>query len=129
MTQETVNHNHNNDNAPNLVENRPVTVTKGWLHSFAAATLLPIGSEPTLLYLLESGRAPWLLWLVASVGNTLGAVVNWGIGRYLRRFQGAAWFPVSDRSLTKAQARFDRFVEAWLPENEYEGAIVCGPWL
>ncbi|MBV1922282.1 MAG: DedA family protein [Pseudomonadales bacterium] len=91
-----------------------------WLHSFAAATLLPIGSEPTLLVLLEKGYNPLLLLLFATVGNTAGAVVNWVIGRYLLRFKGASWFPISNESLMKAQKQFSRrgvwvLLLAWLP--------------
>ena len=90
------------------------------LHSFAAATLLPLGSEPTLLVLLEKGYNPLLLLLFATGGNTTGAVVNWFIGRYLLRFKGANWFPISNDSLIKAQKQFSRrgvwvLLLAWLP--------------
>ena len=91
-----------------------------WLHSFAAATLLPIGSEPTLLFLLEGGGNPPLLLALATLGNTLGAAVNWWLGRYLLHFQEAKWFPVSSQSLERAQTQFSRrgvwvLLFAWLP--------------
>ncbi|OUS29379.1 hypothetical protein A9Q99_09780 [Gammaproteobacteria bacterium 45_16_T64] len=90
------------------------------LHSFVAATLIPIGSEATLLLLLESGGLPWLLLAVATLGNTVGAIVNWGIGRYLLRFQDRGWFPISSEALEKAQQEFRRkgvwvLLLAWLP--------------
>lgn len=47
--------------------------------AFGAATILPFYSEVVLLATLESGHDPSLLWLVATLGNTLGAVVNWAI--------------------------------------------------
>jgi membrane protein YqaA with SNARE-associated domain len=42
-----------------------------------------MSSEVVLGALAVSGAADvWLLLAVATAGNTLGAVVNWGIGRY-----------------------------------------------
>ncbi|PCJ39075.1 MAG: hypothetical protein COA99_10770 [Moraxellaceae bacterium] len=90
------------------------------LHSFAAATLLPIGSEPTLLLLLEDGYTPSLLLFTATLGNTSGAVVNWWLGRYLLRYQGRSWFPFTEAVICRAQERFARsgvwvLLFAWLP--------------
>lgn len=43
-----------------------------------AATLFPAQSEAVLLALLHAGQqAPWLLWLVATLGNGTGSLVNW----------------------------------------------------
>lgn len=89
--------------------------------AFLAATLLPFYSEVTVAF---ATRHPdidlLLLWLSASVGNTLGAVVNWAIGRAVLRWRGRRWFPVSDAQLERAQRWFARFgiwslLFAWLP--------------
>jgi membrane protein YqaA with SNARE-associated domain len=48
--------------------------------AFVSATLLPMGSEALLLYDISEGHIIWLLWLVASVGNTLGSMVNYWLG-------------------------------------------------
>jgi membrane protein YqaA with SNARE-associated domain len=46
--------------------------------AFAAATLIPISSEVVLSALTKAdGFEIWLLVVVATVGNTLGSVVNW----------------------------------------------------
>ena len=51
--------------------------------AFAASTILPMSSEVVLGTLARSGSSEvWLLLAVATAGTTLGAVVNWGIGRY-----------------------------------------------
>lgn len=60
------------------------------------------------------------LWLVATAGNTLGAVVNWLLGRYLLHFQNRRWFPFKTRDIEKYQHWFQRYgvwslLFAWLP--------------
>ncbi|MCB2034896.1 MAG: DedA family protein, partial [Ottowia sp.] len=49
--------------------------------AFVSATLLPMGSEPAVFGLVKLN--PQLFWpaiLVATVGNTLGGVLNWWMG-------------------------------------------------
>ena len=54
--------------------------------SFLASTLLPGGSEAVLVYnLIESDNAPLLLLSIATLGNTLGGLTSWLIGRWLNR--------------------------------------------
>lgn len=89
--------------------------------SVASATLLPGGSEAALVALLANGARPvWALILVATAGNVLGAVINWVLGRGLRRFVGQRWFPVTAAQLARAEALFTRYgawtlLFAWLP--------------
>lgn len=50
--------------------------------AFFAATLLPGGSEAGFVALAHlNPEAVWLFVLVATVGNTLGGLVSFGIGR------------------------------------------------
>ena len=52
-----------------------------FLSSFVSATLAPGGSEILLVYLLGVGEEPdWLLWLVATTGNTIGGLSSWLVG-------------------------------------------------
>jgi membrane protein YqaA with SNARE-associated domain len=89
--------------------------------AFLAATILPFPSEVTLAGLLYAGRVEVAaLWLVATVGNTLGSMVNWGLGRFALRFQDHPSFPVRQNRLGRAQRWFNRFgiwtlLLAWLP--------------
>jgi len=48
--------------------------------SLAAATIIPVSSEATLLYYLHEGFPPHLLLLAAGSGNVLGSVINYFIG-------------------------------------------------
>jgi len=49
--------------------------------SFLAATILPFGSEVVFVTLLALGLDPWICTLVASVGNWLGGMTNYYLGR------------------------------------------------
>ena len=55
--------------------------------SFLASTLLPGGSEASLLYAAYQELAPApVLWSVATVGNSLGGLSSWVVGWWLRRY-------------------------------------------
>ena len=92
-----------------------------FLSALAAASLLPLQSEALLVALLLAGQQP-VVWLiaVASLGNVLGSLLNWWLGRSLERFRHARWFPVSERRLLQAQrgyARYGRWslLLSWMP--------------
>ncbi|OQM75639.1 YqaA family protein [Manganibacter manganicus] len=77
--------------------------------AFVAATILPAQSEAALIGLQLAGYPIVLLVVVASIGNTLGAVVNWALGRGVERFRHRRWFPVSASSLYRASAWYRRW--------------------
>ena len=78
--------------------------------AFLAATILPAQSELGLAGLVLSGdHSVVLLVAVASAGNTLGAVVNWALGRGLERFAGRRWFPVQPKQLERAAGWYRRY--------------------
>ncbi|WP_407293830.1 YqaA family protein [Stutzerimonas zhaodongensis] len=89
--------------------------------AFAAATLLPAQSEAVLVGLLLHGAQPAAaLLLVATLGNVLGSLVNWLLGRSVERLRHKRWFPVSDRQLERAQRRYHRYgrwtlLLSWVP--------------
>lgn len=90
------------------------------LTGFLAATLIPASSEALLLMLFQQGYIPWLLWLAATTGNTLGSCVNWFLGREIIRFRHKTWFPVTPEQLNRAESQFQRYgiwslLLAWLP--------------
>ncbi|KQV42470.1 hypothetical protein ASE23_15920 [Rhizobium sp. Root73] len=60
------------------------------------------------------------LFLAATAGNVLGAVVNFVLGRFLLRFEHRRWFPVSPLNRKRAEALFGRYgrpilLFSWLP--------------
>ena len=78
--------------------------------SFLAATLVPAQSELGLAYLIGQEKWPLIsLIAVASLGNIMGAMVNWYLGTACLRFQDKKWFPVSPSQLIRAQGWYQRF--------------------
>ncbi len=99
-----------------------ITVYGGLLLvALLAATILPAQSEGVLVGLILSKQyLVWLLWLVATIGNTVGSVINWWLGYALERFQHKRWFPLNPKQLARAQHHFQRYglwslLFSWLP--------------
>ena len=88
--------------------------------SFLAATILPFYSEVVLFALIRQGEPALMLIVIASVGNTLGALVNWYLGRFLLHYQDRRWFYFKKEQVAKMQYWFQRYgvwslLFAWLP--------------
>lgn len=69
---------------------------------------------------MAAGATPTAVLVIATAGNTAGAVVNWILGRGLERFRARRWFPFDEREVERAQCWFQRFgvwslLLAWLP--------------
>jgi membrane protein DedA with SNARE-associated domain len=72
-----------------------------FVSAFAASTILPMSSEVVLGALAVAGTTEvWMLFVVATAGNTLGAVANWALGRYV-----ATW---RTRLVSLNEAKFQR---------------------
>ncbi len=101
------------------------------LSAFLAATLVPFYSEVILVPLLLQGLDAVMLWTAATAGNTMGAAVNWGLGRFLLHYQHRPWFPVTPYRLGRAQRWFQRYgvwslLLAWLPIGGDALTLVAG---
>jgi membrane protein YqaA with SNARE-associated domain len=100
--------------------------------ALVAATVLPMQSEAVLAALLLGGNHPvGILLLVATVGNVLGSVVNWVLGRYLLRYRHARWFPATPQQLERAQGWYRRWgrwslLGSWLPVVGDPLTVVAG---
>ena len=91
-----------------------------FVSAFAASTILPMSSEVVLGALAVAGATDvWLLLAVATAGNTLGAVVNWGIGRYASTWR-ARLLSLDEVKFQRASRWFKRWgiwslLLSWLP--------------
>lgn len=85
-----------------------------FLASFLAATILPFGSEFVFVTLIALGLDPWTCVAVASVGNWLGGMTNY----YLGRLGKIEWI---EKYLKIKKQRIDK-IQQWL---EGKGAAMA----
>ena len=91
-----------------------------FLSAFLSATLLPGSSEALLLLRLSDG-APWLpLVITATLGNLLGSLLTYGMGRLGNTVLHRRWLRISEADLQRAERWFARWglpslLLAWLP--------------
>ena len=60
------------------------------------------------------------LVLAATVGNALGAIVNWALGRFLSHRKDRHWFPIKTHKLEKAEQHYRKYgrfslLFSWVP--------------
>lgn len=86
-----------------------------------SASILPLQSEAVLSGLLLNHHYPvWQLLIIASIGNILGSLLNWYLGKYLQHFQQRRWFPVKPEQLNKASCWYQKYGKwslllSWVP--------------
>ena len=88
--------------------------------SLIAATLFPMGSELVLIGLIKNGWPIAETVAVASVGNVLGSVINFGIGYLLHKGFMKSRLNHYKANLIRAEELFNKFgrwtlLFAWLP--------------
>lgn len=93
---------------------REIGLTAVFLISFISATLLPMGSEPAVFAVIKANPLIyWMVIFVATLGNTLGGVMNYGIGYYAKKSfaaeRSSRWF----RWMSHFGAK--TMLLAWLP--------------
>ena len=97
-------------------------LTALFFSAFLAATLLPGGSEALLVYLDHvSQHGFWILLATATVGNTLGGMVSYAMGRIIPAHR------LSKSNLQRAVIRIRLYgapilMLAWVP---FVGDVLC----
>ena len=65
------------------------------------------------------------------MGNTLGSLVNWLLGRFIERFRDRRWFPVKPKDYERVERWYARWgiwslLFAWLPFGGDALTVVAG---
>jgi membrane protein YqaA with SNARE-associated domain len=87
---------------------------------FLAATVLPLGSEAVVALMPAAGYDHMGVFAVATTGNVLGALANYGAGRWGGAFLRGRVLRGREGALARAERVFARFgapalLLSWLP--------------
>lgn len=102
-----------------------------FLSAMLAATPIPMQSEIVFVAMQTAEAAPvWLMIVVAGVGNTLGALVTYVLGRGVNHWRHRRWFPATDAQMARAERWFDRWgfwvlLVSWAPGGDL-ACLVAG---
>ncbi len=73
-----------------------------------SATLFPLGSEALLIYDIKEGYNLYLLIAVATIGNTLGSVINYFLGLKGEEYLISKNF-LKEKYIIKSKYYFDKY--------------------
>ena len=73
------------------------------LGAFLAGSVFPFSSETMMVALLGSGLDGWQLVIYGTIGNVLGSMFNYGVGRMGRIDWIEKYLHVSEQSLRRAE--------------------------
>ena len=83
------------------------------LAAFLAGSFFPFSSEAVMIGLMATGLDPWILMVYGTIGNVLGSVVNYGVGRMGKMEWIEKYLHVKKEGLENAQ-RFMAGRGAWM---------------
>lgn len=83
------------------------------LAAFLAGSFIPFSSEAVMLGLLAAGLDPWLLIIYGTIGNVMGSVFNYSVGRMGKTEWIERYLHVSPEKMAKAE-RFMAGRGAWM---------------
>lgn len=91
-----------------------------FIAAFLAATILPLSSELVLTALLLNGLSPTYLVIIATIGNVLGSLTNYGLGYWASKTVIQRWLRMSENEFVRAEERFKKYgivalLFAWVP--------------
>lgn len=88
--------------------------------SFLASTIIPLSSEFALTGVLLAGVSPFYAFLAATIGNWLGGLTSYYIGRLGRWDLIEKWFGIKEEKLIKQKEKIQKYGSllaffTWLP--------------
>ena len=83
------------------------------LAAFLAGSFFPFSSEAVMVGLMATGLDPWQLMVYGTIGNVLGSVFNYSVGRMGKTEWFEKYLHVKQKDLAKAE-RFMAGRGAWM---------------
>lgn len=83
------------------------------LAAFLAGSFFPFSSEAVMIGLMATGLDPWVLMVYGTIGNVLGSIVNYYVGRMGKMEWIEKYLHVSKERLERAH-RFLAGHGAWM---------------
>ncbi len=102
-----------------------------FLGTLLAATILPFSSEFILTGLLIAGFEPFLCFLVATSGNTLGSTITYGMGRLIKYEEALQKLKIKQSSIDRSMHFFNKYgvwiaLFSWVPILGDAGTFLLG---
>ncbi len=90
-----------------------------FIGSFLAATIFPFSADVLLVGMLVAGGSPWAVIGIATVGNFIGGLTSYGVGR-IGKWEWIVKFGVKPETLEKQKAKVDKYgawaaLLSWVP--------------
>ena len=90
-----------------------------FLSAFISATLFPLGSEALLIYDIKEGYNIYFLVIVATIGNSLGSLLNYFLGLKGEKYLVEKKL-INEKVILKSKSYFDKYgsislLFSWLP--------------
>ena len=83
-----------------------------FIGSFLASTIVPFSADVLLIGMLVAGGTPWIVIAVATIGNFLGGLTSYGIGR-IGKWEWIERLGAKPESIEKHKAKIDKY-GAWM---------------
>ena len=83
-----------------------------FIGSFLASTVVPFSADVLLVGMLVAGGSPWLVILVATIGNFLGGLTSYGIGR-VGKWEWIERLGAKPETIAKHKIKIDKY-GAWV---------------
>lgn len=83
-----------------------------FIGSFLASTVVPFSADVLLIGMLVAGGSPWIVIAVATIGNFLGGLTSYGIGR-IGKWEWIERLGANPESIAKHKTKIDKY-GAWV---------------
>ena len=91
-----------------------------FISALISSTLFPGGSEAVLLVQLKEGGDPMAIVIIATVGNVIGSLITYAMGRLGNEAIHKRWLCMDEAKVARAEIWFTKYgtpslLLAWLP--------------